>query len=68
MVSVDFRKVSREKAGELGRRRIGTVEFLNYELCLITFFAFTFFFLVSVSFGNDQLSFSDARKLGGEQA
>ena len=48
----------RGKAGELGRRRIGTVDLWKYGLCLTTFFAFTFFFLASARSGNNPLSFS----------
>ena len=56
-----------EKAGELGRKRIRTVGFIKYILCPTTFFALTFFFLTSVSSGNNQLSFSGAGELRAEQ-
>ena len=59
---------SRGKAGELGRRRIGTVEFLKYGLCPTKFFAFTFFFLASAGSGNNQLSCSGSGELCAEQA
>ena len=58
----------REKAGELGRMRIGTVKFLGHGLCHTKFSIFTFFFHVSDSSGNDQLSFCGAGELCAELA
>ena len=40
-----FGILGKGKAGELGGRRMGTVEFLKYGLCPNTFFAFTFYSL-----------------------
>ena len=58
----------REEAGELGHRRIGTVEFLKNGTCPTTFFTFAFFFIASDSSGNNQLSFYGAGELYAELA
>ena len=58
----------RGKAGELGRRRKGTVDFWKFGLCPTTFFTFTFFLLASASSGNNQLSFTRPVELCAEQA
>ena len=65
---MDKLKRNLEDVSELGRRRIGTVEFPKYGLCPTTFFAFTLFFLALVRSGNNQISCFTAGKLSAEQA